>query len=163
LDVIIFATGFDAVTGALTRIDLRGEGGQTFKDKWADGPRTSLGIQSAGFPNLFIANSAAFCNFPRCAEMVVEWVSECIRYMREKDLARSAATPQAEEAWTEHANELAAGTLLTQANSWFVGANIPGKKRAFLLIASGAKQSLLKKRLLRHLRLLAMTGLPIYS
>jgi len=65
LDVIIFATGFDAVTGALTRIDLRGEGGQTFKDKWADGPRTSLGIQSAGFPNLFIANSATFCNFPR--------------------------------------------------------------------------------------------------
>ncbi len=138
LDIIIFATGFDAVTGALTRMDIRGEGGQALKDKWADGPRTYLGIQGAGFPNLFIVNAAAFCNFPRCAEMIVEWVTACIHYMREKGCARIAATAQAEEAWVEHSNELAAQTLLSGTNSWFVGANIPGKKRAFLLYANSA-------------------------
>ena len=137
-DVIIYATGFDAVTGALTRIDIRGEGGQTLKDKWADGPRNYLGLQTAGFPNFFIANTAAFCNYTVCAEIVVEWITDCIRYMREKDLKRIAPTPQAEEAWVEHANELLAGSLLTEANSWFVGANIPGKKRAFLLYANTA-------------------------
>ncbi len=137
-DVIIYATGFDAVTGALTRIDIRGEGGQTFKDKWADGPRTYLGIQTAGFPNLFIATNSAFCNYTVCAETIVEWISDCIRYVREKNFARIAPTPQAEEAWVEHANELATHTLLSDANSWFVGANIPGKKRAFLLYANTA-------------------------
>jgi cation diffusion facilitator CzcD-associated flavoprotein CzcO len=137
-DVIIYATGFDAVTGALTRIDIRGEGGQTFKDKWADGPRTYLGIQTAGFPNLFIATNTAFCNYTVCAETIVEWISECIRYMREKNFARIAPTPQAEEAWVEHANELGTHTLLSDANSWFMGSNIPGKKRAILLYANTA-------------------------
>ena len=138
LDVIIFATGYDAVTGALTRIDIRGEGGQAVKDKWAEGPRTYLGIQSAGFPNLFIAISTSFCNYPRCAEMIVEWVSECIGYMRENEIARIEATPQAEEEWTQHAAELVEGSLLTKGNSWFVGANIPGKSRTFLLYADTA-------------------------
>ena len=137
-DVIIYATGFDAVTGALTRIDIRGEGGQTFKDKWADGPRTYLGLQTAGFPNFFIATNSAFCNYTVCAEMIVEWISDCIRYMREKDFARIAPTPQAEEAWVEHANELGTHTLLSDANSWFMGSNIPGKKRAILLYANTA-------------------------
>jgi len=137
-DVIIYATGFDAVTGALTRMDIRGEGGQTLKDKWADGPRNYLGIQIAGFPNFFIANAAAFCNVPRCIEIVVEWISDCIGHLHKKSLKRITATPQAEDAWVEHSNELLAGSLLTQANSWFVGANIPGKKRAFLLYANTA-------------------------
>ncbi|HJY80010.1 MAG TPA: NAD(P)/FAD-dependent oxidoreductase, partial [Candidatus Binatia bacterium] len=137
-DVIIYATGFDAVTGALTRIDIRGEGGQSFKDKWANGPRTYLGLQSAGFPNLFIAINSAFCNYTVCAETVVEWISECIGYMREKNFARIAPTPQAEEAWVEHANELGTHTLLSDANSWFMGSNIPGKKRAILLYANTA-------------------------
>ncbi len=137
-DVIIYATGFDAVTGALTRIDIRGEGGQTLKDKWTDGPRNYLGLQTAGFPNFFIANAAAFCNVPRCIEIVVEWIRDCIGYMHKKHLKRIAATPQAEDAWVEHSNELLVGSLLTQANSWFVGANIPGKKRAFLLYANTA-------------------------
>jgi cation diffusion facilitator CzcD-associated flavoprotein CzcO len=137
-DMIIYATGFDAVTGALTRIDIRGEGGQTLKDKWANGLRTYLGLQTAGFPNLFIAISSAFCNYPVCAEMIVEWISDCIRYVREKNFARIAPTPQAEEAWVEHAAELAEGTLFASGNSWFVGANIPGKKRVFLLYANTA-------------------------
>jgi len=137
-DVIIYATGFDAVTGALTRIDIRGEGGQTFKDKWADGPRSYLGIQTAGFPNFFIATNTAFCNYTVCAETIVEWISDCIRYMREKNFARIAPTPQAEEAWVEHANELGTHTLLSDAKSWFMGSNIPGKKRAILLYANTA-------------------------
>ena len=137
-DIIIFATGFDAVTGALTRMDIRGEGGQSFKEKWANGPRTYLGVQTAGFPNFFIATNTAFCNFPRCAEMIVEWISDCIGYMREKEFARIAASPEAEEAWVEHANSLVAGSIIAESNSWFVGANIPGKKRAFLLYANTA-------------------------
>ena len=130
-DVIIYATGFDAITGALTRIDIRGEGGQTLKDKWADGPRTYLGLQTAGFPNLFIATNTAFCNYTVCAETIVEWITDCIRYIREKGYSRIAATPQAEDAWVAHTTEVASHTLLSSANGWFVGGNIPGKARTF--------------------------------
>jgi cation diffusion facilitator CzcD-associated flavoprotein CzcO len=137
-DVIIYATGFDAVTGALTRMDIRGEGGQSFKDRWADGPRTYLGLQTAGFPNFFIAVNTAFCNYPVCAEFVCEWIADCISYVREKGFASIAPTPQAEEAWVVHANELASHTLLSDAKSWFMGSNIPGKKRALLLYANTA-------------------------
>ncbi len=137
-DVIIYATGFDAVTGPLTRIDIRGENGQTIKETWADGPRTNLGIQTAGFPNFFIATSSAFCNYPVCAEMVVEWIADCIAYIREKGFKRIAPTSQAEEAWVEHSRELAAQTLLSATESWFMGTNIPGKKPALLLYANSA-------------------------
>jgi cation diffusion facilitator CzcD-associated flavoprotein CzcO len=132
LDVIIFATGYDAVTGALTRIDIRGTGGQTLKEKFAEGPRTYLGIQSVGFPNLFLMPGAGAGNFTRGCEPLVEWVRDCIGYMREKGLTRIEATPEAEEAWREHVVEAGATLLRTKANSWFVGANIPGKAR-FLL------------------------------
>ena len=142
LDVIIFATGFDAVTGALTRIDIRGRDGQTIKDKWADGPRTYLGIQSVGFPNLFTLvgphNAATFCNVPRCIEQNVEWVTDCIRHMRDNNYTRIAATQEAEETWTDHVNELVNGTLFSEVDSWFMGANIPGKKRAVLVYAGGS-------------------------
>jgi cation diffusion facilitator CzcD-associated flavoprotein CzcO len=137
-DVIIYATGFDAVSGSLTRIDIRGEGGRTFKDTWADGPRTYLGIQTANFPNFFIASSYVFCNYPVCAEMIVEWIADCIKYMREKGFKRIEPTPEAEEAWIAHAAELASQTLLSDAKSWFMGSNIPGKKRAFLFYANSA-------------------------
>jgi len=132
LDVLIFATGYDAVTGSLTRIDIRGEGGQTLKEKFAEGPRTYMGIQSAGFPNLFTMPGAGAGNFTRGAEPLVEWVSECIGYMRAQGLTRIEATPQAEEAWRAHVAEVGATLLRSKANSWFVGANIPGKAR-FLL------------------------------
>jgi cation diffusion facilitator CzcD-associated flavoprotein CzcO len=139
-DVIIYATGFDAITGALTSIDIRGEGGQSLKDKWAkNGLSTYLGLQTAGFPNFFIATNAAFCNYTVCAETIVEWITDCIRYIREKGFTRIAPTPQAEEAWVEHANELASHTLLSSADSsWFMGSNIPGKKRSLLLYANTA-------------------------
>jgi cation diffusion facilitator CzcD-associated flavoprotein CzcO len=143
-DMIIYATGFDAVTGELARMDIRGESGQQLKDKWADGPRTYLGLQTAGFPNFFIANGAVFCNFPRCAEVVAEWVSDCIGYMQKKNLKRIEATPQAEAEWTEHDSSLTAGLLFTEGNSWFMGTNIPGKKQQYLLYAGGAPKYRLK-------------------
>ena len=133
-DVIIYATGFDAVTGALTRIDIRGQGGQTIKDKWANGPRSYLGLQSAGFPNFFIAINSAFCNYTVCAESIVEWITDCIRHMREKGFQRIAPKPQVEDAWIAYINKVAAGSIFTQAKSaWFMGTNIPGKTRAVLL------------------------------
>jgi cation diffusion facilitator CzcD-associated flavoprotein CzcO len=137
-DVIIYATGFDAITGALTRLDLRGVGGQTIKDKWANGPRTYLGIQTAGFPNFFIASNTAFCNYTVCAEHVVEWITDCIRHIRENVYLRIAPSVEAEDAWVAHANELGRQTLLSDAKSWFVGDNIPGKAHAILLYANTA-------------------------
>ncbi len=140
-DVLIFATGFDAVTGALTRIDIRGEGGQRLKDKWRDGPRTYLGLQVAGFPNLFTVvgphNAANFCNVPRCIEQNVEWVTDCIRYLRDHHLQLIRATDEAEEHWRQHCEEVVSNTLFTTADSWFMGANIPGKKRTFLAYGGG--------------------------
>ncbi len=143
LDVILYATGFDAVTGTLTRIDFRGENGISLKEKWAEGPRTYLGIQTAGFPNLFTLvgphNGSTFCNMPRCIEENVEWVTKCLRYLGEKGIKRIEATAAAEEAWTDHVNDLAEGTLLSEAASWFFGANIPGKKRTVLMYLGGTQ------------------------
>ncbi len=140
-DLIIFATGFDAVTGALTRMNIRGAGGIGLKDKWQDGPRTYLGLQIAGFPNLFTVvgahNAANFCNVPRCGEQNVEWVTDCIRYMQEHQLKRISATVEAEEAWRNHCEEVVSHTLFPKTNSWFMGANIPGKKRMFLGYGGG--------------------------
>ncbi len=132
LDVIIFATGYDAVTGSLTRIDILGEGGQTLKDKYAEGPRNYMGIQSAGFPNLFTMPGAGAGNFTRGCEPLVEWVTDCIGYLRENEFTRISATAQAEDAWVEYVAEASANLLRTKANSWFVGANIPGKARVLL-------------------------------
>ena len=138
LDVIIFATGYDAVTGSLTRIDIRGEGGLSLKEKFAGGPRTYMGIQSVGFPNLFTINAASVGNFVRAAEPLVEWVTECIRYVRDNEYVRIVPTPDAEEEWTRHVNEEGAKILRSKADSWFVGANIPGKARALLTAPDSA-------------------------
>jgi len=132
LDVVIFATGFDAVTGSLNKLDIQGIGGEKLKDKFAAGPRTYMGISSAGFPNLFTVNAASVGNFVRAAEPLVDWVSETICHVRDNGFTRIDATPEAEDAWVNHVNEAGANILRTQANSWFVGANIPGKARALL-------------------------------
>jgi cation diffusion facilitator CzcD-associated flavoprotein CzcO len=132
LDVIIFATGYDAGTGSLTRIDIHGESGQTIKDKFAQGPRTFMGLQSAGFPNLFIMPGAGAGNFTRGCEPLVEWITDCIGYMRENEFTRISATPEAEEEWTQYVAQASVNLLRTKANSWFVGANIPGKARVLL-------------------------------
>ena len=144
LDMIIYATGFDHVTGALNRIEICGKGGQKLKDKWKDGPRTYLGMQSVGFPNFFTLvgphNGSTFCNIPRCIEQNVEWLTDLIRYMDEHKYVHIEPTIEAEDTWTEHVAETAAKTLFPTADSWFMGVspNVPGKKRTFMLYAGGA-------------------------
>ena len=132
LDVIIFATGYDAVTGSLNKIHIEGIGGQVLKDKFANGPRTYMGMSSAGYPNLFTVNAASVGNFVRAAEPLVEWVTDAIAYVRDHGYRRIMPTPEAEDAWVRHIAEDGAKILRTQANSWFVGANIPGKARVLL-------------------------------
>ena len=145
LDVLLFATGYDAVTGALNRIAIRGEGGQTLQAKFAQGPRTYMGLQSAGFPNLFTINAASVGNFVRAAEPLVDWVCDCLCYVRDHQYTRIAPTPEAEAAWTQHVAEAGAKILRTQADSWFVGANIPGKAR-FLLTSPDTAPVMRAKR-----------------
>jgi cation diffusion facilitator CzcD-associated flavoprotein CzcO len=144
-DMIIYATGFDAITGAFDRIDVRGVGGRRLRDKWADGPRTYLGLQIEGFPNLFTLvgphNAATFCNIPRCVEQNVDWVTALIGHMREKGHARVEATAEAERDWTEHVHDTGRRMLFTQVDSWMMGinSNVAGKqKRTFIVYAGGA-------------------------
>ena len=132
LDVIIYATGFDAITGGLIKLNITGQNGQKLKEKFAAGPRTYMGITTAVFPNLFTVNAASVGNFVRAAEPLVDWVSETMGYLRDNDLQRITPTIEAEDAWVKHVNEDGANILRTQANSWFVGANIPGKARVLL-------------------------------
>ena len=144
LDFIIYATGFDAITGSFDRIEIRGENGRTLKEKWSDGPRTYLGLQTAGFPNLLTLvgphNAATFCNIPRCIEQNVEWTTDLIRHMRERNLRRVSATEAAEDAWTRHVYEIASLTLISKTESWFTGVNqnLPEKKRTFYAYAGGS-------------------------
>jgi cation diffusion facilitator CzcD-associated flavoprotein CzcO len=144
-DMIIYATGFDAITGAFDRIDIRGRGGLRLGGKWADGPRTYLGLQIAGFPNMLTLvgphNAATFCNIPRCIEQNVEWVTDLLRHMAEKGYARIEASEAAEDVWTQHVHESAARLLLLEVDSWMTGVNrnVPGRqKRTFMAYAGGA-------------------------
>ena len=132
LDVIIYATGYDAVTGSLNKIDIHGIGGESLKEKFACGPRTYMGISSSGFPNLFTVNAASVGNFVRAAEPLVDWVSQACSYVKRNEFMTISATLEAEEEWTKHVNEDGANILRSQADSWFVGANIPGKARVLL-------------------------------
>ena len=141
LDIIVFATGYDAMTGALLRIDIRGLEGRTLTDKWAAGPRTFLGLQTAGFPNLFMmtgpGSPSVLTNMPVAIEQHAEWISDCIKHMREKGFSRIAARVESEDAWVDHVNEAASETLFPHANSWYMGANIPGKTRIFMPYVGG--------------------------
>jgi cation diffusion facilitator CzcD-associated flavoprotein CzcO len=141
LDIIVFATGYDAMTGSLLKIDVRGQNGQPLKEKWASGPLTYLGVQVAGFPNMFVitgpGSPSVLTNMPLAIEQHVEWIGDCISYMRERALARVEATEEAEEAWVDHVREVAEMTLFPRANSWYLGANIPGKKRVFMPYVGG--------------------------
>ncbi len=144
-DMIIYATGFDAVTGGFSRIDIRGAEGRRLSEKWANGPRTYLGIQIEGFPNMFTLvgphNAASFCNIPRCIEQNVDWVTDLMRYVQDKGLNRVAATKEAEEEWTEHVFQMAERMLFSKTDSWFTGinSNLEGRNhRTVLLYAGGA-------------------------
>jgi len=140
-DCLIFATGFDAMTGSLTRIDIRGRDGVALKDKWAAGPRTYLGLGSAGFPNLFTISGpqspSVLSNMICSIEQHVNWVTDCILNMRERGLATIEADVKAEDAWVAHVNEIADMTLYPSCNSWYLGANVPGKPRVFMPYVGG--------------------------
>jgi len=141
LDCIVFATGFDAMTGSLNRIDIRGRDGQQLKEKWAPGPATYLGLQTVGFPNLFTitgpGSPSVLANMVTGVEQHAEWISDCIAYIREHGYERIEPTAEAEQAWVIHVNEVADTTLYPTCNSWYMGANIPGKSRVFLPYIGG--------------------------
>ena len=144
-DLIIYATGFDAITGAFDRIDFRGKDGAKLRDKWADGPHTYLGLNVAGFPNMLTLvgphNAATFCNLPRCIEQNVEFVSDLLGWMREHGKTRIEATQEAEETWTAHVHDTGSRLLLTKVDSWMTGVNknVAGRqKRTFMAYAGGA-------------------------
>ena len=141
LDDIAFATGFDAITGALLDIDILVEGGPRLGDKWAHGPRTYLGLMTAGFPNLFIitgpGSPSVKSNMVASIEQHVDWIADCLRYLRDKKISRIEADESAQHRWVEHVNEVADATLYPRANSWYVGANIPGKPRVFMPYVAG--------------------------
>ena len=141
LDSIVFATGFDAMTGALLSMDIRGKGGRTLGEKWAGGPRTYLGIMTAGFPNLFIitgpGSPSVLSNMIVSIEQHVDWIADCVAYLRAHHFVRIEAAADAEDAWVAHANDVANTTLYPSANSWYIGANIPGKPRIFMPYVGG--------------------------
>ncbi|MCL2428348.1 MAG: NAD(P)/FAD-dependent oxidoreductase [Alphaproteobacteria bacterium] len=141
LDAIVFATGYDAMTGSLFRLGIRGRDGVALEDKWAHGPQTYLGVSSAGFPNLFIitgpGSPSVLTNMPVAIEQHVEWIADCIAHLRAHGLDRIEPNAEAERAWVERVNEEAAATLFPQANSWYMGANIPGKPRVFFPFVGG--------------------------
>ncbi len=140
-DALVFATGFDAMTGALTRIDIRGRGALSLAEKWADGPRTYLGLMTAGFPNLFMitgpGSPSVLSNMIVSIEQHVDWLSDCLAHLRSRGLTTIEAMPEAEEAWVAHVNEVADRTLYPQAASWYMGANVPGKPRVFMPYIGG--------------------------
>jgi len=135
-DCLVYATGFDAMTGTLNRIDIRGRAGLALKQKWAAGPRTYLGLTSAGFPNLFMISGpgspSVLTNMVPSIEQHVNWIADCIRDLRALGVASIEARQQAEDAWVAHVNEVADATLYPTCNSWYLGANIPGKPRVFM-------------------------------
>jgi cyclohexanone monooxygenase len=141
VDALVLATGFDAMTGSVAKIDIRGRDGQTLNQKWAEGPKTYLGLMSAGFPNLFIitgpGSPSVLSNMIVSIEQHVDWIADCVAYMRDRGLEVMEASKEAEDKWVAHVNAVAHSTLYPQANSWYMGANIPGKPQIFMPYIGG--------------------------
>jgi len=141
LDMLLLATGYDAMTGALTRIDITGRHGLALRDKWADGPRNYLGLMTAGFPNLFIVTGpgspSVLVNMVIGIEQHIDWIAACLHHMEQTGTATIEPEEAAEDAWVDHVNAEANLTLFPQANSWYLGANVPGKKRVFMPYVGG--------------------------
>jgi len=135
-DIIVFATGFDALTGPLKALNLKGRGGRKLSESWVDGPHTYLGIAIAGFPNFFTITGpqspSVLSNMPVSIEQHVEWIADCVDTMRKTGKTTIEATQEAQERWVTHVNEVVNTTLMPRANSWYMSANIAGKPRAFL-------------------------------
>ena len=145
VDALVLATGFDAMTGSVAKIDIRGRKGQTLNQKWAEGPKTYLGLMSAGFPNLFIitgpGSPSVLSNMIVSIEQHVDWITDCIAWMRDRDLDSMEAKKDAEDNWVDHVNEVVQGTLYPQANSWYMGANIPASRRSSCPISAGSRST----------------------
>ena len=141
VDIIVFAIGYDAMTGALLRVDIRGREGVSLRDEWADGARTYLGLAMHGFPNLFTVTGpgspAVLAVMIVAIEQHVEWISECIAHLREEGFDTIEAMRDAQEIWMEHVTEIGNSTLFPKANSYYVGANVPGKPRVFTPYVGG--------------------------
>ena len=141
VDSLVFATGFDAMTGALLNIDIRGRAGRTLKATWAAGPRTYLGIAIAGFRNLFTitgpGSPSVLSNMIVSIEQHVDWIADCIAYLSRHGRDGIEATAEAQEAWVAHVNEVGHATLYPLAKSWYMGANVPGKPRNFMPYIGG--------------------------
>ncbi len=140
-DAIAFATGFDAMTGALREIDIRVKGGDTLSDQWQAGPRTYLGLMVAGFPNMFVVTGPGSPSVKTQMILAIEqhtdWIADCLTHLRAQGYNRIEADARAQDAWVQHVNEVADSTLYPLANSWYVGANIPGKPRVFMPYVGG--------------------------
>ena len=140
-DAIVYATGFDAMTGALVAVDITGRDGITLKQRWADGPLTYLGLMTVGFPNLFMitgpGSPSVLSNMMVSIEQHVEWITDALADLRARDMTRIEPTPTAEAGWVQHVNDCADITLYPTANSWYMGANVPGKPRVFLPYVGG--------------------------
>ena len=136
LDALVFATGFDAMTGTLLRMDIRGRGGVTLGEKWHAGPLNYLGLTVAGFPNLFIINGpgspSVLTNMIVSIEQHVRFIGDCLGWMRDHGHARIEADAAAERDWVGHVNTVANHTIFPSCNSWYLGANVPGKTRVFM-------------------------------
>jgi len=140
IDALVCATGYDALTGAVLGIDIQGRGGLTLREKWAHGPRTLLGLMTAGFPNLYIVTGAGspsvLVNMVVGIEHHIDWITDCLSWLRQHGRTTIEPTVEAEDRWVAHVNAAANATLLPMANSWFLGANIPGKPRVFMPYAA---------------------------
>jgi cyclohexanone monooxygenase len=141
VDALVLATGFDAMTGSVAKIEITGRDGQTLNQKWAEGPKTYLGLMSNGFPNLFIitgpGSPSVLSNMIVSIEQHVDWIADSLAHMRDRGFEAMEAKQEAEDNWVAHVNETAHGTLYPQANSWYMGANIPGKPRIFMPYIGG--------------------------
>ena len=141
LDALIYATGFDAITGAILNIDIRTSSGLTLAEKWHAGPLTYLGLMTAGFPNLFMitgpGSPSVLSNVVVSIEQHVEWISDCVQHLTANSCVQIDATQAAENNWVSHVNQLASMTLFQNANSWYLGANVPGKPRVFMPYVGG--------------------------
>jgi cation diffusion facilitator CzcD-associated flavoprotein CzcO len=141
LDTLVLATGFDAITGALLAIDVRGRDGRSLRETWRNGAETYLGLGIAGFPNLFTITGplspSVLANMPTGVEQHVDWIADCMTHMRDHQFRRIEASEEAQRAWTAHVAEVAGHTLYPRSNSWYFGSNIPGKPRQFGVYVGG--------------------------